>query len=1089
MAGKVRVYELARELGLTNKETLDLCLSLGIGVKSHSSSMEEAQADRARRKADSQGLRRDAQPTEEVSTSTTKAPVAKATKTSVPKDTKQGSTKKEPVVKEAVAVKKGTGKSTAEMPNAPAKKGTAVKEPTSDKQESAVKEATAKKATTAKKEPVAREEPATAKTAARKSSAKAGIATEESGIEGSTEEAAEIIQVAKRATGKAGTSTTATANKETTKGAETKVAKVSAEQEPASKTPAEVSTGAAETQVAAAETTATKEPAAKAPTKEPAAKASVKESAAKAAKEPAAKSSVKEPAATSTGVGIAKTARTTETASSAGLPGTKEVAGSDDRVQTSRTPTATGRTLSASGKPVPPPPRPPLSASGKPIPPPPGRGNSQSARTPFTRRGDSSGPLGTVEQRSGARTDRTSRPSYTQRSYARPDGTSTAAGGRPIGERSTGERSTGMVNVPTSTTFPPSRPGQRGTGRGQAKRSKRRRRNVEELEPTQLTEYKVSNAPVPEGEIIVERGCTPQELGPKLNRSAGDVVRFMLFQGEMVTATQPLTDEMIELYAMELGAQVKLVDPGQEEETILMARYIGTDEEIPGEDLEPRGPVVTVMGHVDHGKTLLLDRIRSSNVAAGESGGITQHVGAYQVAVGNHLITFIDTPGHEAFTAMRARGAQVTDIVVLVVAADDGVMQQTVEAIDHARSAGVPIIVAINKIDRPEADVNRTMQQLAEHGILPEAWGGDTVVCEISALDGTGINDLLDHIAIVAELEDLKSTSKGRAVAVILEANLDPGKGPVATVIVQRGTLKVGDSVVAGAAWGKVKALVDFLGKSRKSAGPSTPVQVLGFSRPPSAGDTMFVTQDMASAKSMGEAIERRERVTGRMATSVSTGVKLEDIFEQIQSGMRATLNLIVKADGQGTLQAVLDSLEKLEREEVAINFLHKGVGGIAESDVQLAIASNATIIGFNVRPDRRSRELAESRDVDIRTYEVIYKLIEDVESAVVGMLAPEVEENVTGEAEVREVFRVPRVGAVAGCFVRDGVITRGSKVRFLREGVVIWNGSISSLKRFKEDARSVQSGFECGIGLLGYQDLKPGDIIETYEEVPVERK
>jgi translation initiation factor IF-2 len=562
----------------------------------------------------------------------------------------------------------------------------------------------------------------------------------------------------------------------------------------------------------------------------------------------------------------------------------------------------------------------------------------------------------------------------------------------------------------------------------------------------------------------------------------------MLFQGEMVTATQPLTDEMIELYAMELGAQVRLVDPGQEEETILMARYIGADEEIPQEDLEPRGPVVTVMGHVDHGKTLLLDRIRSSNVVAGESGGITQHIGAYQVAVGSYLVTFIDTPGHEAFTAMRARGAQVTDTVVLVVAADDGVMQQTVEAIDHARSAEVPIIVAINKIDRPEADVNRTMQQLSEHGIIPEAWGGDTVICEISALDGTGIDDLLDHIVLVAELEDLKSTPKGRAVAVVLEANLDPGKGPVATAVVKRGTLKVGDSIVAGAAWGKVKALVDFTGKSRKSAGPSTPVQVLGFSRPPAAGDTMFVTQDTASAKSMGEAVERRERVTGRIATAVSTGVKLEDIFEQIQSGIRATLNLIVKADGQGTLQAVLDSLEKLEREEVAINFLHKGVGGITESDVQLAIASNATIIGFNVRPDRRSRELAESRDVDIRTYEVIYKLIEDVESAVVGMLTPEIEENVTGEAEVREVFRVPRVGAVAGCYVRDGVITRGSKVRFLRDGVVIWNGSISSLRRFKEDVRVVQSGFECGIGLSGYQDLKPGDIIETYEEVPVER-
>ncbi len=1064
MAGKVRVYELAREFGLTNKETLDLCLSLGIGVKSHSSSMEEAQADRVRRKADSQGLRRDTQPTAEESIPTAKTPAAKATRTSVLKDDKQGSAEKEAVVKEVTPAKKGSGRSTAgRSVSTSTKKGAVAKGSALGKKESTVRESTAetttaKKAATAKKEPTVKEEPTIAKTAARKSSDKAGIVTEEPGIEGSRGEVAEVTpatkRVTKRVASETGTPTTATAKKETVKSAPT-------EQEPVLKTSAEASTKAVEAQVTMTEVTATKEPATKA--------------------------SAKEPAATSTGV--AKTVGTADAASSAGLSGTKEVAGSDDGVQTARTSTPTGKPLSASGKPIPPPPRPPLSASGKPIPPPPGRGNSQSARTQFARRGDGSGPLGTIDQRSGARTDRTPRPSYTQRSYARPDGISITTSERPIGERPIGERSTGMVNVPAATTFPPSRPSQRGAGRGQAKRSKRRRRNVEELEPTQLTEYKISNAPVPEGEIIVERGCTPQELGPKLNRSAGDVVRFMLFQGEMVTATQPLTDEMIELYAMELGAQVKLVDPGQEEETILMARYIGIDEEIPEEELEPRGPVVTVMGHVDHGKTLLLDRIRSSNVAAGESGGITQHIGAYQVAAGNHLITFIDTPGHEAFTAMRARGAQVTDIVVLVVAADDGVMQQTVEAIDHARSAEVPIIVAINKIDRPEADVNRTMQQLAEHGIIPEAWGGDTVVCEISALEGTGIDDLLDHIAIVAELEDLKSTSKGRAVAVILEANLDPGKGPVATVIVQRGTLKVGDSVVAGAAWGKVKALVDFLGKPRKSAGPSTPVQVLGFSRPPAAGDTMFVTQDIASAKSMGEAIERRERVTGRIATSVSAGVKLEDIFEQIQSGIRATLNLIVKADGQGTLQAVLDSLEKLEREEVAINFLHKGVGGIAESDVQLAIASNATIIGFNVRPDRRSRELAESRDVDIRTYEVIYKLIEDVESAVVGMLAPKVEENVTGEAEVREVFRVPRVGAVAGCFVRDGVITRGSKVRFLREGVVIWNGSISSLKRFKEDVRSVQSGFECGIGLSGYQDLKPGDIIETYEEVPVERK
>ncbi len=1012
MAGKVRVYELAKELGLTNKEVLDLCLSLGIGVKSHSSSMEEAQADRARRKADSRGLRRDLQPEEEVSTSTSTA----KTSTKAP-------AKKEPAAK---------GPTT----KAPAKKAPAAKEPTT--------KAPAKKAHAAKGVEPAKKAPAKQKPAAKEPTATKEA--DETVAEKSTETTVEKDSTAKTGTPKTGVAKTGT---------------VLSKELPTTKEVVESSASSPAGAVQGA--TASTEKSGISGAKSPARTGDTHEATHQ--KQPV----VKEKNQGKSVAGVAEKVRP----AAPKMP--HEVAAPPDR----------GRPLSASGKPIPPPPRPPMSASGKPIPPPPGRGNFQPARNPFARRGDGSGPLGTVEQRSGAtsgattdRTDRVPRPSYAQRSYTRSNGSDTAGG----------ERSTGMMNVPAPTGFPPSKPRQRAAVRGQAKRSKHRRRNVEELEPTQLTEYKVSNAPIPEGEIIVERGCTPQELGPKLNRSAGDVVRFMLFQGEMVTATQPLTDEMIELYAMELGAQIRLVDSGQEEETILMARYIGTDEEIPEEDLEPRGPVVTVMGHVDHGKTLLLDRIRSSNVAAGEFGGITQHIGAYQVSVGSHLIAFIDTPGHEAFTAMRARGAQVTDIVVLVVAADDGVMQQTVEAIDHARSAEVPIIVAINKIDRPEADVNRTMQQLAEHGIIPEAWGGDTVVCEISALDGTGVDDLLDHIVIVAELEDMKSTSKGRAVAVVLEANLDPGKGPIATVIVKRGTLKVGDSIVAGAAWGRVKALVDFMGKSRKSAGPSTPVQVLGFSRPPTAGDTMFVTQDTASAKSMGEAVERRERITGRIATSVSMGVKLEDIFEQIQSGIRATLNLIVKADGQGTLQAVLDSLEKLEREEVAINFLHKGVGGITESDVQLAIASNATIIGFNVRPDRRSRELAESRDVDIRTYEVIYKLIEDVESAVVGMLVPEIEENVTGEAEVREVFRVPRVGAVAGCYVRDGVITRGSKVRFLRDGVVIWNGTVSSLKRFKEDVRAVQSGFECGIGLSGYQDLKPGDIIETYEEVPIER-
>jgi len=568
-----------------------------------------------------------------------------------------------------------------------------------------------------------------------------------------------------------------------------------------------------------------------------------------------------------------------------------------------------------------------------------------------------------------------------------------------------------------------------------------------------------------------------------LNRSAGDVIRFLFLQGEVVTATQSLTDDMVELFAAELGAQVRLVDPGEEQEAELQAKYFEDEDEEHEEDLRPRPPVMTVMGHVDHGKTLLLDRIRSANVVAGEAGGITQHIGAYQVDVGGHLITFIDTPGHEAFTAMRARGAEVTDIVVLVVAADDGVMPQTVEAIDHARAAGVPIVAAINKIDRPDADVNRVMQQLSERGLVPESWGGDTVVCEVSALEGTGIEELLEQIVLVSELEELSTTPEGRARGTVLEANLEVGRGPVATVVVLSGTLRVGDSVVAGAAWGKVKALVDDGGEQVKEAPPSTPVQILGFSEPPSAGDEFRVTVDQTTARTIGEARERRYRVAGHAASPTTQGARLEELFEQIQKGETTTLNLILKADVQGTLEAISDSLRKLERPDVKLSFVHRGVGGITENDVQLAVASNASIIGFNVRPDRRARELADERDVEIRTYEIIYKLLEDIEAAMVGMLAPEITEIVTGEAEVRAVFRAPRVGAVAGCYVRDGVITRGSKVRFLRDGVVIWKGSITSLRRFKDDVREVQSGFECGIGLSDFQDLKEGDVIETFEE------
>ena len=586
----------------------------------------------------------------------------------------------------------------------------------------------------------------------------------------------------------------------------------------------------------------------------------------------------------------------------------------------------------------------------------------------------------------------------------------------------------------------------------------------------------------------MERGSTPRELGPKLNRSAGDVIRYLFLQGEVVTATQSLSDDMIELFASELGAQIRLVDPGEEQEAELQAKYFEEDEDDREEDLRPRPPVVTVMGHVDHGKTLLLDRIRSANVVAGEAGGITQHIGAYQAEVNGNPITFIDTPGHEAFTAMRARGAQITDIVVLVVAADDGVMPQTVEAIHHAQSADVPIVVAVNKVDRPDSDVTRVLQQLSEHGLVPEAWGGDTIVVEVSALQSLGIEDLLEQLIIVAEVEELRANPEALGRGVVLEANLETGRGPVATVIVENGTLRVGDPIVAGAAWGRVKALIDDHLEVIKEAPPSTPVQVLGFSEPPAAGDEFRVTTDQTTARTIGEARERRFRVQGHAPSPTAPGAKLEDLFEQIQRGESATLNLILKADVQGTLEAITESLRKLERPEVKLSFVHRGVGGITENDVQLAVASNATIIGFNVRPDRRSRELAEERDVEIRTYEIIYKLLEDIEAAMVGMLVPEFEEIVTGEAEVRAVFRVPRVGAVAGCFVREGVITRGSKVRFLREGVIIWKGTITSLRRFKDDAREVQAGFECGIGLSDFQDLKDGDLIETFDEREIPR-
>ena len=605
-----------------------------------------------------------------------------------------------------------------------------------------------------------------------------------------------------------------------------------------------------------------------------------------------------------------------------------------------------------------------------------------------------------------------------------------------------------------------------------------------------LPTYTPDDAAVPEGEVVVERACSAQELGPKLNRTAADVVRFLMQQGEMVTATQSLSDDMIEFFAAEIGAEIRMVDPGEEQEVELL-KLLDMSVELLDDAAAPvRPPVVTVMGHVDHGKTKLLDQIRKANVVDSEAGGITQHIGAYQVQLDSNSITFIDTPGHEAFTAMRARGADATDIVVLVVAADDGVMPQTVEAIHHARAADVPILVAVNKIDRENADPQRVLSQLAENELVPESWGGDTVVVEVSALQDLGIDDLLENLLVLAEVEDLRGDPDGRAQGVVLESFLDIGRGPVATVLVQQGTLRVGDPLVAGAAWGRVRALLDDNGEQIKEAGPSTPVQVLGLSDVADAGDGFVVAPNERIAGRVADKRGHWRRVAniGRDAHALSGGARLEDIFEQIQKGEAANLNLVVKADVNGSLEAVTESLRKLERDDVKLSFVHRAVGRITENDIQLAATSNATIIGFNVRPERKARELADAENVEIRSYEIIYKLIEDIESAMLGMLAPEFEEVVTGDAEVREVFSVPRVGKVAGCYVTNGTITRGSKVRFLRDGTIIWKGDVSSLRRFKEDVSEVQSGFECGIGLSDYQDLKHGDVIETYENREVVR-
>tara|TARA_B100001094_G_scaffold333406_1_gene411574 strand:+ start:14710 stop:17364 length:2655 start_codon:yes stop_codon:yes gene_type:complete len=728
--------------------------------------------------------------------------------------------------------------------------------------------------------------------------------------------------------------------------------------------------------------------------------------------------------------------------------------------------------VSASGKPIPPPPG-PISKSGRPIPPPPGKGGRGPA--PEMQR---SGPNMQRRNQGQAGAQRNNAGQFRGARGTKPSGA-------PVADFLS---KPGQGGKPTSGKPNSGRPGGPNQ-RPQRKKKGRRRRRQEELQPMDTPAYTPEDAPVPEGEIVIERASSSIDVAPKLNRKTADIVRFLMEQGEMVTATQSLSDDMIELFAAEVGAEVKLVDPGEEQEIELQKKLETTPINVDDESVVERPPVITVMGHVDHGKTKLLDQIRQANIVAGEAGGITQHIGAYQVDLEGGSLTFIDTPGHAAFTAMRARGAEATDIVVLVVAADDGVMPQTKEAINHAKAAEVPIVVAVNKIDLESADPQRVLGELAEYELVPEAWGGDTIVVEISALENIGVSDLLENLNIIAEVEDLKATPKGRASGVVLESHLDIGRGPVATVLVQQGTLSVGDPIVAGPSWGRVRALVSDKGEQVQHAGPSCPVQVLGMSDVAIAGDEFIVAPDERTARDVADTREHYQRVAtiGRDSSAGSGGGRLEDLFSQISTGEQATLNLILKADVNGSLEAVRESIKKLERDEVKVSFVHAGVGAITENDIQLASTSNSTVLGFNVRPDRKAREMADHEQVEIRNYEIIYKLLEDIESAMIGMLVPEFEEVITGEAEVREIYRVPRIGAIAGCYVLDGKISRGSKVRFLREGTIIWKGEIASLRRFKDDVPEVASGYECGIGLSDFQDLKDGDIIETYDEKQID--
>ncbi|SHF23580.1 translation initiation factor IF-2 [Desulforamulus putei] len=699
----------------------------------------------------------------------------------------------------------------------------------------------------------------------------------------------------------------------------------------------------------------------------------------------------------------------------------------------------------------------------------------------------------------GDRTNQAERAGGTARP---PQGDRPAGAGRDRtggGKPSQGGRSGGARNVNPTIPKPPEQIAQPKPTKAPDKTKGDRRKNYEKdgkwadqnIENTKLNKHRQQKAkkkqeqpappPIPDKRPIqIGETITVQELAEKLKKTAAEVIKKLMNLGVLATINQEIDFDTAALIAGEFGVEAEL-KVAVDKEALIMAE----PEDDPAQ-LVPRPPVVTIMGHVDHGKTSLLDAIRQTNVTAGEAGGITQHIGAYQVEHNGKKITFVDTPGHAAFTAMRARGAQITDIAILVVAADDGVMPQTVEAINHAKAANVPIIVAINKMDKPEANPDKVKQELTQHELVVEDWGGDVIAVPVSAKTRMGLDNLLEMILLVAEVNELKANPNRRARGTVVEAELDKGRGPVATVLVQNGTLNVGDTIVVGHAYGRVRAMIDDKGRRVKKAGPSTPVEILGLSDVPEAGDILVVVEDEKLAREVAEKRQMRKREEILKATAK---ISLDDLFKHIQEGQIKELPIILKADVQGSIEALAQALEKLSTDEVKVNLIHSGVGAINETDIMLASASNAIVIGFNVRPDANARKIAEAEKIDIHLYRVIYEVIDDVKKAMSGLLDPEYKEVILGHVEVRKIFKASKIGTIAGCYVTEGKITRDSGIRLIRDGIVIHEGKLDSLKRFKDDVKEVAQGYECGITIENFNDIQEGDIIEAFTVEAVKRE